>query len=99
MYFQGRSCLVDSISDSGDFKAVKQALDTLNFTGEEKEAIWEVIGAILHLGNVSFRASEDGLARIVDDTHVGYCSKVYSWNFECFLDILLSNQFVFDIPI
>lgn len=81
IFFQGKSCYVDSISDSGGFEAVQQALGTLNFTEEEKEAIWGVVGAILHLGNVSFRATDDGLAKVVDDKHVSYCSEVLSCDF------------------
>lgn len=73
---QGKSCHVDSISDSGDFESVQQALHTLNFSDEEKESIWKIVGAILHLGNVSFRANDDGLAKVVDETHVNYCSKL-----------------------
>ncbi|KAG0695254.1 Myosin-IB [Chionoecetes opilio] len=73
---QGKSGHVDSISDSGDFEAVQHALATLNFTDEEKESIWGILGAILHLGNVSFKGDDDGLAKVVDETHVNYCSKL-----------------------
>ncbi|XP_045109044.1 unconventional myosin IC-like isoform X2 [Portunus trituberculatus] len=73
---QGKSCHVDSINESGDFEAVQHALDILNFGDDEKAAIWGIIGAILHLGNVTFTASDDGLARVVDETPVDYCSKL-----------------------
>ena len=79
IYFQGKSCYVDSINDAGDFEAVQRALDILNFSDEEKGAIWGIIAAILHLGNVSFKANDDGLAKVVDETHVNYCSKVLFW--------------------
>lgn len=55
---------------------MQHALDILNFGDDEKAAIWGIIGAILHLGNVTFTANDDGLAKVVDETPVEYCSKV-----------------------
>lgn len=52
------------------------ALDILNFSTEEQEAIWGVIAAILHLGNVTFTEDENRNAKVVDDLPVTECSKV-----------------------
>ncbi|KAK8726216.1 hypothetical protein OTU49_010428 [Cherax quadricarinatus] len=73
---QGESCTVDSVNDRADFEAVDHALDILSFTTEEQEAIWDVVGAILHLGNVAFKADDDGLARVKDETPIVNCSKL-----------------------
>lgn len=71
---QGESCHVSSINDRADFEAVDHALDTLNFSTDEQESIWCVVAAILHIGNVTFSACDDGLARIKDETPVRYAS-------------------------
>ncbi|XP_071551474.1 unconventional myosin IC isoform X2 [Panulirus ornatus] len=73
---QGNSCHVHTINDRASFEAVDHALDILNFTTDEQEAIWGVVGAIIHLGNVSFKADDDGLAKVVDETPVKNCSKL-----------------------
>ena len=40
---------MDSIADKTDYKACQQAFKTLGFTPEQVDAIWRVVGAILHL--------------------------------------------------
>ncbi|KAK3853225.1 hypothetical protein Pcinc_040224, partial [Petrolisthes cinctipes] len=73
---QGKSCYVDTINDRGDFEVVSGALETLNFTEEEREAVWGVVGAVLHLGNITFTNTEDGHAKLTDPTHAEHCSKL-----------------------
>lgn len=46
---QGGTPRVDSIADKTDYKTCQQAFKTLGFTPEQVDAIWRVVGAILHL--------------------------------------------------
>ncbi|XP_037794658.1 unconventional myosin IC-like isoform X1 [Penaeus monodon] len=73
---QGDSSHVGGINDRGCFEAVDYALDILNFSTEEQEAIWGVIAAILHLGNVTFTEDDNRNAKVVDDQPVKECSKL-----------------------
>lgn len=75
-FVQGKSCCVDSINDRAEFNMVRGALETLNFTEEECEAVWGVVAAVLHLGNITFTSNDDGHATLTDPTHAEHCSKV-----------------------
>ncbi|XP_045119957.1 unconventional myosin ID-like isoform X2 [Portunus trituberculatus] len=56
---QGGSPRVDSIADKADYKACQQAFKTLGFTPDQVDAIWRIVGAILHLGNIEFSSGGD----------------------------------------
>ncbi|KAK7071524.1 Unconventional myosin-Id, partial [Halocaridina rubra] len=56
---QGGTPRVDSIADKTDYKACQGAFRTLGFTQEQVDAVWRVVSAILHLGNVEFTTSGD----------------------------------------
>jgi len=45
---------VSTIDDSGDFKQVLKAMETLGLNSDDQNAIWRVLAAILHLGNITF---------------------------------------------
>jgi myosin heavy subunit len=52
------------------------ALRVIDFSEEEIDCIFRIVAAILHLGNVSFRAKEDGSAVPVSSDHVKHASLV-----------------------
>ncbi|KAB7502891.1 Myosin-IA [Armadillidium nasatum] len=56
---QGKASKVDSISDKTDYKAVQQAFKILGFSPENIDAIWRIVSAILHLGNIEFTTDGD----------------------------------------
>ncbi|XP_025831898.1 myosin-IA isoform X2 [Agrilus planipennis] len=58
---QGQAAKVDSINDKNDFREVTSSLHTLEFTKSDEETLWNVVGAILHLGNLEFITEEDQL--------------------------------------
>ncbi|XP_065165017.1 unconventional myosin ID isoform X2 [Atheta coriaria] len=58
---QGQAARVDSVNDKSDFNTVVNSLSTLQFAPDEKETLWNVIAAILHLGNVEFATEEDSV--------------------------------------
>ncbi|XP_066988830.1 unconventional myosin IC isoform X3 [Macrobrachium rosenbergii] len=74
---QGQSCNVNSINDRVDFGAVDHALDTLEFKTEEQEAVWCVVAAILHIGNINFYGDDDGHAQIKNDEEVKHASSLF----------------------
>jgi myosin heavy subunit len=43
-----------SQDDAKEFELANQAMDTLGFTSQEKDTVFAVVAAILHLGNVRF---------------------------------------------
>lgn len=58
---QGNSAKVDTINDKNDFREVGFSLNTLQFTKEDQDTLWRVVGAILHLGNIEFDEEEEKL--------------------------------------
>ncbi|XP_018019486.1 unconventional myosin IC [Hyalella azteca] len=71
---QGSCSRVDSIDDKKDCDAVMAALRVIDFSEEEIDCIFRIVAAILHLGNVSFRAKDDGSAVPVSSDHVKHAS-------------------------
>ncbi|XP_035688494.1 unconventional myosin-Id-like isoform X2 [Branchiostoma floridae] len=47
------------ISDKADFKAVQTAMKSVGFSKEEYATVYNIIAAILHLGNVEFLAEDE----------------------------------------
>lgn len=58
---QGNASKVDTINDRSDFREVTSSLNTLQFTKDEQDTLWRVVGAILHLGNLEFLTDDDKL--------------------------------------
>jgi myosin I len=51
---QGNTSKVQTIDDRQNFLAVNDALKVVGFKQEVIQTIWNIIGAIIHLGNVNF---------------------------------------------
>lgn len=66
---------MNGINDKGDFRTLKKALETLNFSDQEQKDIFNIISAILHLGNVTFM-EEEGHSTILKPDLVEDISKV-----------------------
>ena len=49
---------VDGKDDADDFRALESSMEVLGFSGEERETIFKMLAAILHLGNVYFNRKQ-----------------------------------------
>ncbi|KAJ8950584.1 hypothetical protein NQ314_007808, partial [Rhamnusium bicolor] len=58
---QGNAAKVDTINDRNDYRDVTSSLNTLQFSKDDQEALWRVVAAILHLGNMEFDLDEEKL--------------------------------------
>ncbi|UIZ21226.1 hypothetical protein KXD40_000301 [Peronospora effusa] len=58
-YINGGRCFQrnDGVRDDKQFQLVLQSMKVLGFTDIEQEAIWKILSALLHLGNVLFASS------------------------------------------
>lgn len=63
---QGGSTVLDDIDDAADWRTVSEALTVCSFTEEEKEELFAIIAAILHLGNITYSEEEQGQGDITD---------------------------------
>eukprot|EP00123_Amoebidium_parasiticum_P017665 comp23938_c0_seq1/m.42297 comp23938_c0_seq1/g.42297 ORF comp23938_c0_seq1/g.42297 comp23938_c0_seq1/m.42297 type:complete len:1031 (-) comp23938_c0_seq1:272-3364(-) len=50
---------VSPLNDAEGFKSVNHALNTLGFTNGEQELLFNVVAAVLHLGNITFSVPEN----------------------------------------
>eukprot|EP00026_Physarum_polycephalum_P001521 Phypoly_transcript_01523.p1 GENE.Phypoly_transcript_01523~~Phypoly_transcript_01523.p1 ORF type:complete len:1002 (+),score=198.77 Phypoly_transcript_01523:159-3164(+) len=63
-YLKQSECVkVSTIDDALDFKIVVRAMEVLGIGEKDQEALWNVLAAILLLGNVTFNAHEDAASR------------------------------------
>nr|CAI5819201.1 unnamed protein product [Callosobruchus analis] len=71
----GEKVNIDKINDSNDFRDMKRALNTLEFSENEQDDMFYIISAILHLGNIGFSETE-GVAQILKPDLVETVSKL-----------------------
>ncbi|KAH7517346.1 hypothetical protein FEM48_Zijuj09G0053800 [Ziziphus jujuba var. spinosa] len=55
------------ISDAHNYLTTRRAMDIVGISESEQEAIFRVVAAILHLGNIEFAKGEDNESSIVKD--------------------------------
>ncbi|KAG5865168.1 hypothetical protein JTB14_014250, partial [Gonioctena quinquepunctata] len=67
----------DGIDDHKDFNEVKRALSTLEFSEREQTDMFDIVSAILHLGNIGF-SEEEGESTILKPEIVETVSKLLS---------------------
>ncbi|KAF7269721.1 hypothetical protein GWI33_017239 [Rhynchophorus ferrugineus] len=77
----GRKSQHANLEDSTSFKEVERALTTLEFSETEKEDMFHIVSAILHLGNVGF-TEEDGRAVIVKSELVDDIARLFKCDSE-----------------
>ncbi|KAF6168634.1 hypothetical protein GIB67_005246 [Kingdonia uniflora] len=50
---------LDGVDDAEEYLATRRAMDIVGISSEEQDAIFRVVAAILHLGNIEFTKGED----------------------------------------
>ncbi|KAL5572417.1 hypothetical protein UlMin_022014 [Ulmus minor] len=59
-YLNQSNCYeLDGVNDAHEYLATRRAMDIVGISEEEQEAIFRVVAAILHLGNVNFAKGEE----------------------------------------
>ncbi|PNT72700.1 hypothetical protein BRADI_2g48076v3 [Brachypodium distachyon] len=67
-YLNQSSCIrVDGIDDAEEYLATRNAMDTVGITEQEQEAIFRVVAAVLHLGNISFAKGREVDSSVLKD--------------------------------
>ncbi|KAK9280773.1 hypothetical protein L1049_003661 [Liquidambar formosana] len=56
---QSNSYELDGVDDSKEYIATRRAMDIVGISSDEQEAIFRVVAAILHLGNIEFAKGKD----------------------------------------
>lgn len=59
-YLNGSGCYTASgLVDEDDFERVKIAMENMNFSEEKTNNIFQVVAAVLHIGNISFQTQDE----------------------------------------
>lgn len=57
------------------------ALNTIEMTSEEQNSLLEIVGSVLHLGNVTFGEDELAKSVVYENEHIHALSKVTFYQF------------------
>ncbi|OMO78429.1 IQ motif, EF-hand binding site [Corchorus capsularis] len=67
-YLNQSSCYeLVGVNDAHDYLATRKAMDVVGISEKEQEAIFRVVAAILHLGNIAFAKGEEDSSMLQDD--------------------------------
>ncbi|EES03165.2 hypothetical protein BDA96_03G215100 [Sorghum bicolor] len=67
-YLNQSSCIeVDGINDAEEYLATRRAMDIVGINEEEQEAIFRVVAAVLHLGNINFAKGTEIDSSVIKD--------------------------------
>lgn len=47
---------METLTENQDYRATMNAFRTLGFSPDEISSIWQIVAAILHLGNITFQS-------------------------------------------
>lgn len=61
-YLKRSNCTVEGINDRAEFEHLVECMRILGLTEEEQRALFSIVAAILHLGNVELREDAEGQA-------------------------------------
>ncbi|XP_031388842.1 myosin-17-like [Punica granatum] len=67
-YLNQSNCYeLDGVNDAHEYLATRRAMDIVGISEQEQEAIFRVVAAILHLGNISFAKGEEIDSSVIKD--------------------------------
>ncbi|XP_039032382.1 myosin-17-like [Hibiscus syriacus] len=67
-YLNQSSCYeLDDVNDAHEYLAIRRAMDIVGINDEEQEAIFRVVAAILHLGNINFAKGKEIDSSVIKD--------------------------------
>ncbi|OMO66175.1 IQ motif, EF-hand binding site [Corchorus olitorius] len=69
---QSRCYELDGVNDAHEYLATRRAMDIVGINDEEQEAIFRVVAAILHLGNINFAKGKEIDSSVIKDEKSRY---------------------------
>ncbi|CAA6666193.1 unnamed protein product [Spirodela intermedia] len=64
---QSKCYKLDGLDDAHEYLAIRRAMDIVGINEEEQEAIFRVVAAILHIGNINFAKGEEIDSSVIKD--------------------------------
>jgi len=78
---QGKCTTVPGISDKARFEELQSSLKIMRVNENDQVLLWQLVGAILHLGNIKFRKDDSDFAEVdekVSGDHLQLCADMFS---------------------
>ncbi|EFH66494.1 hypothetical protein ARALYDRAFT_889165 [Arabidopsis lyrata subsp. lyrata] len=98
-YLNQSSCYkLDGVDDAKEYLETRRAMDVVGISNEEQEAIFRVVAAILHLGNIDFGKGEEIDSSVIKDkdsrSHLNMAAKLLMCNAQSLEDALIRRVMV-----
>ncbi|KAM7254297.1 hypothetical protein ACFE04_031979 [Oxalis oulophora] len=97
-YLNQSSCYeLDGVNDADEYLATRRAMDIVGISLKEQEAIFRVVAAILHLGNVEFSKGEEDVSVLKDDEakfHLSTAAELLMCDSHALEDALLKRMMI-----
>jgi myosin protein heavy chain len=78
-FLNGSGCTtVNGMDDAKEFEATIAALEVLGFSADERDHMWRVLSAILHIGNLPFQAEGADAASLKDRVELEAAAEMLS---------------------
>ncbi|KAH9320576.1 hypothetical protein KI387_015215, partial [Taxus chinensis] len=69
---QSNTCDLDGVSNAQEYTRTRRAMDIVGINLEEQEAIFRILAAILHLGNIEFAPGKEHDSSVLKDSTSAY---------------------------
>ncbi|CAL0304789.1 unnamed protein product [Lupinus luteus] len=98
-YLNQSNCYeLDGVSDADEYVAIRRAMDSIGIGEEEQEAIFRVVAAVLHLGNIEFSKGEENDSSAIKDEksrfHLNMTAKLLKCDTMSLEDALIKRVMV-----
>ncbi|TKY58001.1 Myosin-15 protein [Spatholobus suberectus] len=82
---------LDGVSNAEEYLKTRRAMDVVGINHEDQEAIFRVLAAILHLGNIEFSPGKEHDSSVVKDEKSRFHMQMAADLFMCDVDLLLAT--------
>uniref|UniRef100_A0A803KPV9 Myosin XI n=1 Tax=Chenopodium quinoa TaxID=63459 RepID=A0A803KPV9_CHEQI len=98
-YLNQSKCIdLVGVSDAEDYLATRRAMDVVGISEKEQEAIFRVVAAILHLGNIDFAKGKEIDSSVIKDDksrfHLNVVSELLMCDAQALEDALLKRVMI-----
>ncbi|KAG1354825.1 Myosin-6 [Cocos nucifera] len=98
-YLKQSNCFeLDGVDDSKEYLATRRAMDVVGISSDEQDAIFRVVAAILHLGNIEFSEGKETDSSVPKDEkslfHLRTAAELFMCNVKALEDSLCKRIIV-----
>ncbi|KAJ8751015.1 hypothetical protein K2173_016196 [Erythroxylum novogranatense] len=98
-YLNQSNCYeLHGVDDAEEYLATRRAMDVVGISEEEQEAIFRVVAAVLHLGNIEFSKGEEVDSSVIKDEksrfHLNTTAELLKCNAKSLEDALIKRVMV-----